>query len=107
LIGGFHVAAQVRHGWSRSSEAMLESLARANQQGLGDEWEFNEWLHGEHGHPMGFGYQAWSAAMYVYAENAVESGRLPLFDDLLAAKPSSAVAAENNEFHISAGGGPA
>jgi len=107
LIGGFHVAAQVRHGWPKRSEAMLESLARANQQGVGDEWEFNEWLHGEHGHPMGFGSQAWSAAMYLYAENAVETGRLPLFDDLLAAKPAPAVAVENNEFHINAGGGPA
>ena len=55
---------------------------------------------------MGFGEQAWSAAMYLYADNAVDTGTLPLFDDLLAAKPAAAVAAENNAFHVHAGGGP-
>jgi len=74
---------------------------------LAAEWEFNEWLHGEHGHPMGFGEQAWSAEMYLYAYNAVINGSLPLFDDLLAAKPAAAVATEDNTFHITAGGGPA
>ena len=82
------------------------SLAHANQQGVSHEWEFNEWLHGERGHPMGYAQQAWSAAMYLYAENAVVSGKLPLFDELLAAKPAPAVAAENNDFFVHAGGGP-
>ena len=83
LIGGFHVAALVRHGWQDEAlESLLVSLAEANRQGIAAEWEFNEWLHGEHGHPMGFGEQAWSAAMYLYADNAVNTGALPLFDDL-------------------------
>jgi hypothetical protein len=55
---------------------------------------------------MGFGQQAWSAAMYLYAEHAVNTGQLPLFDGLLAAKPEPAVAAENNEFDMQPGGGP-
>ena len=85
---------------------MLTRLAEANRQGIEGEWEFNEWLHGRSGHPMGFPKQAWSAAMYVYAHRAVESGELPLFDQLLAAKPESARATEVNDIIVHAGGGP-
>lgn len=106
MIGGFHVAALVRHGWRHQAEQMLAALAEANRQGTTYEWSFNEWLHGASGHPMGYEQQAWSAAMFLYAEHAVRTGTLPLFDELLAAKPASAVASENNEFHITPGGGP-
>jgi hypothetical protein len=106
MIGGFHVAALVRHQWTRQAEQMLVSLAEANRQGTLYEWTFNEWLHGSSGHPMGFEQQGWSAAMYLYAENAVRTGKLPLFDELLAAKPIQAVAGEDNQFHVAAGGGP-
>ena len=44
--------------------------------------------------------------MYLYAENAVTSGQLPLFDELLAAKPEKLATADNDEFVIRAGGGP-
>jgi hypothetical protein len=37
----------------------------------------------------------------------VRTGTLPLFDELLAAKPAAAVASEDNAFHRSGGGGPA
>ena len=106
MVGGFHIAALVRHGWQAEAEKLLVSLARANREGVNQRWEFNEWLHGESGHPMGYGQQAWSAALYLYAEHAVQTGQLPLFDPLLAAKPATAVAAENNDFTIHAGGGP-
>ena len=106
MIGGFHVAALVRHNWKSEAQQLLVSLAHANREGMGGDWEFNEWLHGERGHPMGYGQQAWSAAMFLYADHAVESGALPLFDDLLAAKPTAARARENNEFAMHAGGGP-
>ncbi|GIV76690.1 MAG: hypothetical protein KatS3mg050_1084 [Litorilinea sp.] len=106
MIGGFHIAALVRHGWRGEAERLLASLAEANRQGIAEEWEFNEWLHGESGHPMGFARQAWSAAMYLYAYHAVESGRLPLFDQLLAAKPQSAREQEINDVIIRPGGGP-
>jgi hypothetical protein len=106
MIGGFHVAALVRHGWQHEAKRLLLSLAQANHQGMEQPWEFNEWLHGESGHPMGYGQQAWSAAMYLYAEHAVRTGKLPLFDDLLAAKPEPAVAAEISEFALQPGGGP-
>jgi hypothetical protein len=55
---------------------------------------------------MGFAQQAWSAAMFVYAEHAVRSGQLPLFDALVAAKPASAVEAEVNRAISHTGGGP-
>jgi glycogen debranching enzyme len=106
MIGGFHVAALVRHGWADRAEEHLLALARANAQGLNAPWEFNEWLHGESGHPMGYEQQAWSAAMLLYAEHAVRTGALPLFDDLLAAKPEAAVAAEVDGLSIRPGGGP-
>lgn len=105
MVGGFHVAALVRRGWQRESERVLFSLAEAAHQGVRDSWEFNEWMHGETGHPMGFAQQAWSAAMYLFAENAVRTGAIPLFDDLLAAKPERLVAAEINEAFDHPGGG--
>ena len=82
FIGGFHIAALVKLGWRQEAENLLGDLAAANQLGVHAEWEFNEWLHGETGHPMGHPYQAWSAGMYVYAYHAVERGETPLFDAL-------------------------
>lgn len=105
MVGGFHVAALVRRNWQAEAERLLVRLANANRQGFHSNWEFNEWMHGETGHPMGFAHQAWSAAMFLYAENAVRTGALPLFDFMLAAKPASAVAAEQNEIYFHPGGG--
>lgn len=86
MIGGFHIAALVRQGWMEEAECMIDLLAQANKRGHEQEWEFNEWLHGETGRPMGYPKQAWSAAMFLYAEHAVRTRKLPLFDELLAAK---------------------
>ncbi len=106
LIGGFHVAALTCHNRQGEAETTLISLARACRMGIDHEWGFNEWLHGESGHPMGFDQQAWSAAAFLLGEASVRTGRIPLFDDLRAAKPASAVAAEQNETAIRPGGGP-
>jgi hypothetical protein len=99
MIGGFHV-------WRQQADAMVSALAEANRQGMNRDWAFNEWLHGRTGHAMGYDQQAWSAAMFLYADHVSQTGSLPLFDDLLAAKPASARAAEDNEFHMHGGGGP-
>lgn len=107
MVGGFHVAALVRHQWQGEAERLLTLLAKVNQQGANGTWGFNEWVHGVSGHPMGFDLQGWSAAMYLYAEQAVQTGKLALFDDLLAAKPEAAKASEVNDFEVRAGGGPA
>ena len=107
MIGGFHVAALVRHNWQKEANRLLLSLARANCQSLyEDDCGFNEWLHGKTGHPMGYAQQAWSAAMFLYADHAVQTGQLPFFDDLLAAKPAAAVATEVNDVGGHPGGGP-
>lgn len=106
MVGGFHVAALARHGWQAEAERLLIALAEANRQGVYAPWEFSEWMHGESGHPMGFAQQAWSAAMFLFADHAVVAGKLPLFDDLLAAKPPRAIAAAVNEAYDHAGGGP-
>ena len=106
MIGGFHVAALVRHRWQAEAERTLVRLAEANRQGHDGPWEFNEWMHGGSGHPMGFAQQAWSAAMYLYADHALRIDKLPLFDDLLAAKPAAAIAAEVNDRFVRPGGGP-
>src|SRR5262249_12649398 len=106
MIGGFHVAALVRHKWAGEAERALIRLAEANRQGPDGGGGVNEGMHGGSGHPMGFAHHAWSAAMVVYAEHGVRTGMLPLFDDLLAAKPATAAASEINDVIVRAGGGP-
>ncbi len=106
MIGGFHIAALMSHGWQDEAARLLVSLAEANKQGMDQPWEFNEWLHGESGHAMGYGLQAWSAAMFLYAEHAVKTGGLPLFDDLVAARPQAAASVGVDEFALRPGGGP-
>ena len=44
--------------------------------------------------------------MFLYADHAVHSGQLPLFDELLTAKPEAARAGEVEEVYEQAGGGP-
>jgi glycogen debranching enzyme len=82
FIGGFHIAALVKLGCMTEARNLLADLAAANKLGVREEWEFNEWLHGETGHPMGYAFQAWSAGMYIYAYHAVSTGTTPLFDAL-------------------------
>jgi len=51
----------------------LYRLAEVNRLGRDHEWEFNEWVHGQTGRPMGKAYQAWSAACFVRACQEVEA----------------------------------
>ncbi len=80
FIGGFYVAALVKAGRHEEAERQLRRLAEMNRLGRTEEWEFNEWLHGQSGRPMGFPRQSWSAAMFVYACECVERGAAPGFD---------------------------
>lgn len=77
MVGGFYVAALVKAGRPAEAERQLARLAEANRQGLHQEWEFNEFLHGQTGRPMGAIGNAWSAGMYVYAYAAVQKGSVP------------------------------
>jgi glycogen debranching enzyme len=79
FLGGFYVAALVHAGRTDRAERQLELLASANRAGKHGAWEFNEWLHGLSGRPMGHPQQAWSAALYLYALHALERGEPAFF----------------------------
>ena len=107
MVGGFHIAALVCHGWLYEAERLLYALAESLRQGADRRaWGFNEWLHGESGNPMGYDDQAWSAALFLYAERCLQEEDTPIFSELRRVKPAAAVAAENNEFDLRPGGGP-
>jgi len=72
-VGGFYILALLIAGRRDLAEAELERLALANKRGKVD-WEFNEWLHGKTGEPMGARLQSWSAAGYIMAHKAVKDG---------------------------------
>ena len=79
FLGGFYVAALVKMKDYPKARKVLESLALLNKQGKESSWEFNEWFHGKTGKPMGKTEQAWSAAMYIYAYEAVRQKKAPFF----------------------------
>jgi len=67
FIGGMWVQFIYRLGLDDIAARELYRLAELNYQGRQQEWEFNEWFHGETGRPMGKSFQAWSAASYIAA----------------------------------------
>jgi glycogen debranching enzyme len=67
FIGGLWVRYLVAMGRVELAHRELIGLAEACRQGIDNEWEFNEWLHGQTGRPMGKAEQAWSAASYIHA----------------------------------------
>jgi glycogen debranching enzyme len=77
-VGGLYVAALVKAGKHSLAEKQLNRLAEANRVGVEGEWEFNEWLHGKTGEPMGDCHQSWNAASYIIAYKAVTEGIFPL-----------------------------
>jgi glycogen debranching enzyme len=72
FIGGMWVRFIHRLGMTGLAERELCNLARLNQLGKLEEWEFNEWAHGITGRPMGKRYQAWSAASFIHACHELE-----------------------------------
>ena len=67
FIGGLWVRFIHRLGLHDVACHELVKLARVNELGRDRSWEFNEWVHGVTGRPMGKAYQAWSAAAYLRA----------------------------------------
>jgi sucrose-6F-phosphate phosphohydrolase len=67
FIGGLWVRFIHRLGLHDVARNELVKLAQVNRLGRNREWEFNEWVHGVTGRPMGKAYQAWSAAAYLRA----------------------------------------
>lgn len=78
FVGGFYVLALAKTGRIKEAKKELEKLAQANKLGAVSEWEFNEWLHGKTGKPMGASFQAWSAAGYIAAYKAVKEEKFIL-----------------------------
>ncbi len=67
FIGGMWVRFIHRLGLYEVACRELLRLAQLNRLGKNQEWEFNEWMHGRTGKPMGKSYQAWSASAYIHA----------------------------------------
>jgi sucrose-6F-phosphate phosphohydrolase len=67
FVGGLWVRYIHRLGLHDIAVNELVRLAQVNRLGRDREWEFNEWVHGSTGRPMGKAYQAWSAAAYLRA----------------------------------------
>jgi glycogen debranching enzyme len=80
FIGGVYVAALVQAGRLEEARCQLDKLTSMVRLGKGQEWEFNEWFHGLSGRPMGYAGQSWSAAMYLFAADAVENQRVSIFN---------------------------
>jgi len=79
FLGGFYIAALVKTGRLKEAKEQLIKLAEVNRLGKHKEWEFNEWLHGKYGLPMGVERQAWSAGMYIYAYQVLKRKKLIYF----------------------------
>ncbi|MGC4074558.1 MAG: HAD-IIB family hydrolase [Nibricoccus sp.] len=73
FIGGMWVRFIHQLGFHEVASRELLQLARLNQLGRDQEWEFNEWAHGITGRPMGKAFQAWSAASYIKACHELEA----------------------------------
>ena len=67
FIGGFWVMALMALGKQSEATQALEQLAEANRI---NNWQFNEWLHGESGEARGMPGQSWNAAMFLLAVHA-------------------------------------
>jgi hypothetical protein len=68
FVGGFWVMLLSRLGKEKEAWIELEKLALANRV---NDWEFNEWFHGQTGEPMGMTRQSWNAALYILAYRAL------------------------------------
>jgi glycogen debranching enzyme len=74
LLGGFWVVAMVTGG--RSAQARRDLVQLAHLCSLGG-WRFSEWLHGRTLALSGMPGQSWSAAAFLLAAHALETGRNP------------------------------
>jgi hypothetical protein len=68
FVGGFWVMLLARLGQEKEAWGELERLALVNSL---NDWEFNEWLQGETGEPMGMARQSWNAALYILASRTM------------------------------------
>ena len=81
FVGGMWVRFIHRLGFHDVACKELVRLAEANRLGRTNEWEFNEWIHGQTGRPMGKAYQAWSAASFIRACHELQTDPANLSED--------------------------
>lgn len=72
LVGGMWVRYINRLGLRDVACRELVRLAKLNELGRDQAWEFSEWAHGQTGQPMGKAFQAWSAASFLRACHEVD-----------------------------------
>lgn len=77
FIGGLWVRFLMQCGRLELAHQELNALAESCRLGVYGEWEFNEWLHGQTGRPMGKAHQAWSSASYISAYKALHHDTVP------------------------------
>ena len=82
FIGGLWVRYIHKLGMKDVARRELVNLARLCAMGTGQEWEFNEWHHGETGRPMGKAFQVWSAASFIKACHSLHMDPDHLGDNL-------------------------
>jgi hypothetical protein len=84
FVTGFYIAALVAAGAHSLAKQKLDALTRVVSLKVDSTLAhgFNEWIRADNGLPKGVDWQTWSAAMYLYAEQCVNTGTTPLFDDI-------------------------
>jgi sucrose-6-phosphatase len=65
FVGAMWVQFIHKLGFYELAMKELLRLARLNESGLAQPWEFNEWAHGQTGKPMGKAFQAWSCSEFI------------------------------------------
>ena len=73
FIGGYWVQFINSLGLRELAQRELHRLAVINEKGIKHEWEFNEWMHGKTGRPMGKAFQAWSASGFISAYDSFKN----------------------------------
>jgi hypothetical protein len=84
FVCGFYIAALVAAEKFTLAEKTLMALTHTVRQGKNQnlEFGFNEWYKAQTGNPMGQDWQTWSAALYLYAAQCVETQQTPFFDEM-------------------------
>jgi hypothetical protein len=84
FVAAFYVVALVAAGQQELAVKKLNALTQLVKIGRGTDlnYGFNEWFRATDGQPMGQDWQTWSAAMYIYAVSAVETGIVPGLEDV-------------------------
>ena len=94
FASAFYVVATLAAGFPQVAERRLAALTELNRLAANPDlvegatrkdhrgaagWGFNEWIKAQNGAPRGQDWQTWSAAMYLYAAECVERGRVLFF----------------------------